>query len=121
MKLLLVEDDDFLLNTYKIKFDEMKYEVMVAKDGEEALNILNSWLPDAIILDLMLPNMDGYQFLEIFKRTKQFEKIPVLVASNLGGEKDIKRAYSLGADDFLVKGDLSLRELVSRLNAIIKR
>ena len=108
MKTLIVEDDSFLLSAYRLKLEGLGYEIKEALDGAEALKILEWWTPELVILDLMLPKMDGFDFLTKMKADDRWKNVPVLVASNLGQREDIDRAMALGAAGYVVKSDLSL-------------
>ena len=121
MKVLIVEDDSFLVNAYRIKFERLGYETKIAIDGESALKILGEWVPDVVILDLVMPKMDGYEFLEKMRAKPEFLNIPVLVATNLGQPEDVDRARELGANNYVIKGNLSLSELVEKLEELIPK
>lgn len=120
IKILVLEDDTFLLSAYKLKFEKLGYEMKSATSGSEGLEILKSWRPEVIILDLIMPDMDGYSFLKEVKADPKYKDIIVMVASNLGQKEDVDKATGMGADAFVVKGDLSLTELASKLDNLIK-
>ncbi|KKT35330.1 MAG: hypothetical protein UW35_C0013G0020 [Candidatus Collierbacteria bacterium GW2011_GWF2_44_15] len=121
MKTLIVEDDSFLLSAYRLKLEGLGYEIKEALDGAEALKILEWWTPELVILDLMLPKMDGFDFLTKMKADDRWKNVPVLVASNLGQREDIDRAMALGAAGYVVKSDLSLEDLVTKINALLPK
>ena len=121
MKTLIVEDDSFLLSAYRLKLEGLGYEIKEALDGAEALKILEWWTPELVILDLMLPKMDGFDFLTKMKADHRWKNVPVLVASNLGQREDIDRAMALGAAGYVVKSDLSLEDLVTKINALLPK
>ncbi len=121
MKALIVEDDSFLLSAYRLKLEGMGYEIKEALDGNEALSILGAWTPDVVILDLMLPNVDGFDFLAKMKAEDRWKNTPVLVASNLGQREDIDKAMVLGAAGYVVKSDLTLSELVEKINTLVPK
>lgn len=114
-KVLVVEDDRFLGSAYKAKLSKSGYDVQLATDGDEALTTLQSFVPDVILLDLVMPNRDGFSTLEAIRQTDGIKDIPVIVASNLGQKEDFDKAISLGATDFIVKSDVSLDELIARI------
>jgi len=118
-KILVVEDDNFLSNAYKIKLTKAGFEVIMAKDGEEAMKELQKVAPSVILLDLMMPIKDGFSVLEDIKKNTKLAKIPIIVTSNLGQKEDIDRAINLGAKDYVIKSDLSLEELVSKIKSYI--
>ncbi len=119
-KVLIVEDDHFLLSAYKFKFEKMNYELKLANNGKEALEVLNTWKPDVIVLDLIMPDMDGYDFLKRVKNDTRLDGVLIMVASNLGQKEDRDKAIELGAKAFIIKGNLSLTELTLKLDQLIK-
>ena len=119
-KVLIVEDDAFLAQAYKVKLAKEDMEVKVASDGEEAMAILRDFLPDVILLDLMLPHKDGFSVLQDLHSDAVYSKIPVVVASNLGQKEDIEKSLSLGATDVVIKSETSLTDLVIKINTILE-
>lgn len=119
-RILIAEDDKFLANAYRVKLEKEGFESVIAIDGEEALTALNSSDFDLIILDLIMPKKDGFQTLEEIKASDKLKDIPVLIASNLGQKEDIDRGMELGAVDYIVKSDMSMEGLVSKIKEIIK-
>lgn len=118
-KILVAEDDKFLSNAYRVKLTKAGFDVKVAGDGAEALNILQTFIPDLILLDLVMPVKDGFATLEVIKADEKLKMIPVIVASNLGQKEDCDRALKLGAKDFVVKSDLSLDTLIQKIHSFI--
>lgn len=121
MKVLVIEDDKFLANAYRIKFEKIGYDAKIAGDGALAFDVLNEWRPDVIILDLVMPKMDGYDFLEKFRTLDKFSDIPVLISSNLGQPEDMEKARKLGVNNYVIKGNLSLADLVNKLEELIPK
>jgi CheY-like chemotaxis protein len=118
-KILIAEDDKFLANAYRVKLTKSNFEVKIAMDGVEAMTVLQSFTPDLILLDLVMPKKDGFTVLSELKASPQFKNIPVLVASNLGQKEDLDKAMALGAKGFVVKADMSLEDLIKKINSII--
>lgn len=118
-KILVAEDDKFLSSAYRFKLAKAGFEVQIAGDGAELLSILETYTPDLILLDLVMPVMDGFTTLENIKANQKYKDIPIIVASNLGQKEDIDRTRELGATDFVVKSDMSLDSLVEKINKII--
>ncbi len=118
-KILIVEDDKFLLNAFKLKFLKAGFEVLTATDGALAEDILKTETPDLILLDLMMPNKNGFDFLTDRLSDEKLKKIPVFVASNLGQDNDIDKAKSLGADGYLVKSDTPISQVVEKIKEFI--
>lgn len=119
-KILVIEDDGFLIKAMQSKLTKAGFEVQIAMDGEEGLTLAKIFKPDLIILDLVMPQKDGFEFLEEFKKDPQGKNTPVIIASNLGQKEDIDKGMSLGAVDYIVKSDLSLDDLVNKINQHLK-
>lgn len=117
-KVLVVEDDTFLITAYKVKLTKEGIEVRTAGDGEEALAMLDSFVPDVIILDAVMPRKDGFATLEAIKLDEKLKSIPIVMASNLGQKEEIDRAMSLGAVDFITKSNMSLAELIEKIKSV---
>ncbi len=116
--ILLCEDEEFVARSYIRKLELEGYTVMHAKNGGEALLKLEERpLPHLIILDLMMPIKSGFEVLTEIKQNQNEEltKIPVIIASNLGQKSDMDEAKKLGAVDFLVKSNISLKELAQKI------
>ena len=107
-KILVAEDDKFLGNAYRVKLIKSGFEVRLVTDGDEALKILETFTPDIILLDLVMPIRDGFSTLTQLKADERFKNIPVLIASNLGQNEDKEKGLALGAKDFITKSDISL-------------
>jgi len=119
--ILVVEDDPILKNLLGHTFAG-KYQTLYASDGNEALSLFETHKPAAVLLDLMLPTMDGFAVLEsIRKREDELKSVPVVVVSNLGAEADKTRAMGLGATDYLVKAEVSVEEIVTKLQGVLEK
>jgi len=118
-KVLLVEDDLSLMKIYSNKMRISGFDVSVATTGDEGLRKAQVELPQIILLDLILPGMDGFLVLEEIKKNPVTEGIPVVILSNLGQQTDIERGKRLGAVDYLVKSDVSLVDLVAKVKKYI--
>ncbi|QQG47359.1 MAG: response regulator [Candidatus Woesebacteria bacterium] len=119
-KILVVEDDKFLANAYRVKLTKAQFETRLASDGNEALSALDEFNPDLVILDLMMPVKDGFSVLSEMRKSDKWKSTPIIVSSNLGQKEDIDRALGLGANDYVVKSDLSMAELLEKVNKLIK-
>jgi len=116
-KILVVDDTrnvQVLLSDFLVSQD---FEVLTASDGREALNVVHQHTPDLILLDIMMPNMDGYQFITHLRRESS---IPVIMITAKQQEADIIRGFDLGADDYITK-PFRLRELLVRMRAVLRR
>lgn len=118
-KILVVEDDAFLIKAYQVKLAKSNFKVEIAKDGEEAMEKLKEFSPDLILLDLVMPKMDGFAVLEALRADEKLSQIPVMVASNLGQKEDIEKAKRLGAKGFVIKSDMSLDEILKKVSALV--
>jgi CheY-like chemotaxis protein len=118
MNILLVEDDTFFQRFYALKLTERKFAVTVASNGEEALHYTKSRHFDLILLDLIMPKVDGFMFLEVRKKDPTLFRIPVIVFSTLGQEQDMTKAKNLGANEYINKSFLDLEALVSKIQAL---
>jgi DNA-binding response OmpR family regulator len=117
--ILVVEDDPILKNLLGHTFAG-KYQTLYASDGNEALGLFDQYKPGIVLLDLMLPTMDGFAVLEtIRKRADELKDVPVIVVSNLGADKDKDRAMTLGATEYLVKAEVSIEEIVAKIESIL--
>lgn len=114
-KILLVEDDDALANVYLMRLEVEGFEVRRAVNGEEALSQALDYHPDLILLDVMMPKIDGYEVLDILRHTPQTVTTKIIVITALSQESDRKRAQDLGADDFLVKSQVVIADVITRI------
>lgn len=118
-KILIAEDDTFLANAYRVKLSKESYEVKIVGNGEEVMKALPEFQPDVLLLDLLMPVRDGFSVLSELKQNETWKKLPVIVASNLSQPDDIVRATKLGADDYIIKTDFSLKEILEKIQKFI--
>jgi two-component system, OmpR family, alkaline phosphatase synthesis response regulator PhoP len=118
-RILVVEDDNYLSSAYKAKLIKMGYDVQIAGDGDEALEVLKNYKPDLILLDLIMPVKDGFITLGEIKKNEELKSIPVLIATNLGQKEDIEKGMKMGAVDYLVKTDTSIENFVNKIQTIL--
>ena len=112
---LVVEDEEFLIQALKDNLTAEGCVVNTAVNGDEALGQVRRRRPDIILLDLLIPKKDGFDVLEDLKANPEWKSIPVIVLSNLGGDAEIKRALTLGADDYFVKSQHPIQEVVEKV------
>ena len=115
MKILLIEDDTFFQHFYVTKLREQQFEVEAASNGEEGIQKAKTFVPNIILLDLIMPKKDGFEVLEVLQHDLQLKNIPVLVFSTLGTEKDILKAKELGAKDYVNKSFFDFDPLVLKI------
>ena len=114
-RILVAEDDRFLRKAAEMALKRQGYTVLTAADGEEALRTARSVLPDLILLDLIMPKLNGFDVLQALKKDAPTAHIPVIILSNLGQDRDVQQAMDAGAAAYLIKTDLSLQALVQRV------
>lgn len=117
-KVLVVDDDPFILMSVEFLMKKSGYDVMVARNGNEALELINNNKPDLILLDIMMPDVDGYSICNYVKSSKNLKDIVVVFLSAKTEEADIERGYALGASLFVSK-PFSTRELVKKIKTLI--
>ena len=117
--ILLVEDEEYLAKMYQVEFEMNDFKIKIAHDGEEALNMANTLAPSLIVSDIMVPKMDGLTLLKRLKTDPRTQKIPVVILTNYGEQKNMKEAFSFGAADFLVKYFATPREVVEKIKNIL--
>lgn len=113
-KILIAEDEEVLLNVLKDRFEAEGWEVAIAKDGEETIAAIEKTPFDLVLLDLLMPKIDGFEVLKEVKSNPELKDVPIMVLSNLGGDEDIKKAMALGADDYYVKTQHPMSEIVEK-------
>ena len=120
-KILVIEDDKFLRKIITRKLLKEGYEVFEAIDGEEGMKGLQENKPDLVLLDLVLPEIDGFEVLAKMKIIPAISKIPVIVLSNLGEKKDIEKALKMGAKDYLIKAHFTPEEIIERVENTLNK
>ncbi len=118
--ILIVEDDKILRELISQKLEKENYKISAAVDGEEGLKKTKEEKPDIVLLDLILPGIDGFGVLEEIKKDPEINKIPVVILSNLGQKEEIERGMNLGATDYLIKAHFTLSEIVVKVKNILK-
>ena len=102
-RILLVEDEKDMMEMVKFRLEQAGFEVITAYDGETVMDTLNHKLPDLILLDLMLPRIDGYEVCRRLKADEQYKKVPIAMFTARASESDKKRGYEVGADAYITK------------------
>lgn len=119
-KILIVEDDKFLRDLIQQKLNKEGFVTLVAIDGEEGVRIAQTELPHLVLLDLILPGIDGFEVLKRLKGDSKTSSIPIVVLSNLGQKEDMDRTLKSGAEDFMVKAHFTPSEIVEKVRSILK-
>jgi len=118
-KVLIIEDEEFILDMYKIKFEQSGYSVEIAHNGEEGLEKIKTLKPDIVLLDLMMPKMDGYQVLEKVRVDNDIKNTKIHILSNFGQDDEIKKSMAQGADGYLVKSSITPGEIVNYVKKVL--
>jgi DNA-binding response OmpR family regulator len=120
INILLVEDDVFLVEIYQKKFEMEGFKVMVATNGEKGLADAQKKKPDVVLLDILLPKLDGFAVLDKLKADPETKKIPVILLTNLGQKDDVERGLAAGAEDYLIKTHFKPSEVVDKVRKVLK-
>ena len=121
IKILIAEDDKFLKELYSLTFSNGPYDFSITSNGKEFLEKIKNFLPDIIIIDLIMPVMDGFDLIKSLKTNPEYKEIPIIVASSLGQSDDINKAIKLGASDYLVKSDIKATDITEKIKAILEK
>lgn len=114
-KIVLAEDEPMISLAYQKGLGYHGYEVIVASDGEQALAAVQEHQPDILLLDIIMPHLNGIEVLEKLRKDSKYNNLPVIVLTNLGQPADAKRVDELGAMAYLIKANLSLKDLVQHI------
>ncbi len=118
--ILLVEDDTFLAGIYQKKFELEGFKISIADNGEKGLMDAKKKKPNIILLDILLPKLDGFSVLEKLKKDPTTKMIPVILLTNLGQKDDVQKGLDAGAVDYLIKAHFKPSEIVDKVNEILK-
>lgn len=121
-KIMILEDDIFVMDIYQTKLLQSGFEVISAENGLEGLKKLKTMegnMPDLILLDIMMPYMDGLEFLEKMRKEEKIKDIPVILLSNLSQREEIDKGIELGAKDYLIKSHFTPSEVLEKINTHI--
>lgn len=118
--ILIVEDDQFFRDLLKKKLSSLGYNIIEAPNGEKGIELAKEKKPDLIILDLLLPNIDGFEVLSKVRTNSETSSTPVIIVSNLGQQEDVERGLKLGATDYLIKSQFDIESITSKIRNILK-
>lgn len=118
--ILLVEDDRFLRKAAEVRLRRAGYTVLTAADGEEALATARTTRPDLVLLDLIMPRLQGFEVLKVLRTQDNMQNVPIVVLTNLSQDADRERAMAQGASGYLVKANLSLDALADAVDNVLK-
>lgn len=120
-KILLVEDDVFVSDVYQTKLKQEGFDVVSAENGAEAMKKLEAAVPDIILLDIIMPYMDGKEVLARLKKSEKWKNIPVIILTNLSQRDDVEEILQKGADDYLIKSHFTPSEVVEKIKAVLNK
>jgi len=118
--ILLVEDDPFLSDIYTTKLKKEGFSVDIALDGQECLKKLEKSTPDLVVLDVVLPKVDGWEVLSSIRKQEKFKDLKVVILSNLGQKDEVEKGLSLGATAYFIKAHYTPAEIVEEIKKILK-
>lgn len=121
IKILIVEDDPFLSSMYSTKFEMENFDVYCAEDGVKGLEAAVQVMPDIILLDILMPNMNGFEVLEKLKADAKTKSIPVILLTNLNQKDEIDKGMALGASDFMIKAHVMPSEVVDKTKTVLAK
>ena len=117
-KVLIIDDDPFIADMYVLKFRDEHFDVIAAHDGKDGLKKIKEFNPDVIVLDIVMPDMDGFEVLEVLRK-ENGPAHKILLLSNLGQKEDVERGMALGASDYAVKAHFTPSEVVERVRKLL--
>jgi len=119
-KVLIIDDDPFIADMYVMKFKDERFDVATARNGNEGLKKITEFDPDVILVDIVMPNMDGFHVLEALKQQGGKPR-KVIMLTNLGQKEDVERGIGLGATDYMIKAHFTPSEVVERVRALLQK
>lgn len=114
-KILIVEDEEIILELLQRKLRQEGYEISIARDGKEGLEVMKEVKPDLILLDIIMPKMGGFEVMEAMQEDPELKQIPIIVISNSGQPVELDRAQRLGAKDWLIKTQFDPQEVIDKV------
>ena len=119
IKVLLVEDDKMIIDMYTLKFTQEGFDVVTAENGKDAVALALKESPDIVLLDIILPQMDGFTVLKELKSADNTKETPVILLTNLGQDGDVKKGLELGATDYLIKANYTPSQVVDKVKSVL--
>ena len=119
--ILIIEDDPFILDIYTTKLRESGFSVETSLDGKNCIDKVQEIKPDLILLDLVLPNVDGWEIIEQIKAMEEFKDLPIIILSNLSQKSDVEKGLNLGAVKYLIKSNYTPSEVVDQIKETLKQ
>jgi len=120
-RVLIVEDDPFIADVYVLKLESEGYTVETAEDGVKGLEALKKKKFDVVLLDILMPNLDGFKVLEQIKKNPSVSRTPVIILTNLSQKQDIQKGIELGASDYIIKTKFTPTEVVKTIAKVLEK
>jgi DNA-binding response OmpR family regulator len=120
-KVLIIEDDSFISDMYRLKLEAEGFNVKVAEDGQKGLEQLNKEKPDLVLLDVVMPKMDGFTVLQNIKEDPEIQDVPVVLLTNLGQKDSVEKGLKMGALDYVIKAHFTPSEVVEKVREILNK
>jgi DNA-binding response OmpR family regulator len=120
-KILIVEDEEAIANMYKLKLQEEGFEVILTNRGSEAIELATKEQPVVILLDIIMPEMDGFSVLQELKAQEELKKIPVFMLTNLGQEADFVKGKKLGAENYFIKSQHTPTQIITEIKNFLNK
>ena len=118
---LIIEDDSYISDMYKIKLESENFEVVTAKDGIIGTRIIEKQKPDIVLLDIVMPKIDGFSVLKTIKRNPELKEIPIVLLTNLSQKENVEKGFELGADSYIIKAHFTPSEVVKKIKDILEK
>jgi DNA-binding response OmpR family regulator len=118
---LIVEDDDFFRDLIHKKLKSENFDVIEAADGKKGIEAIKEKKPDIVLLDLLLPNVDGFEVLSQARANADTANIPIIILSNLGQQEDIEKGLKLGANDYLIKSQFDMVQVIDKIKTLLEK
>lgn len=120
-KILIVEDDSFVAEVYSAKLLEIGHEIWIARNGKEGIRMVSEKKPDLILLDIIMPVMNGIEMLEELKKKDEWKQIPVILLTNLGEKESVQKVRNLGVQDYLIKSHFTPAEVIDKIERTLAK
>ena len=120
-KILIIEDDSFLSEMYATKLTQAGYKVEIAGDGQIGMTKIKEGQPDLVLLDIVLPKMDGFDLLKEIKASEQLKQVPVILLTNLGQKNEVEKGLALGADAYIIKAHYTPAAVVAKIKEVLNK
>jgi DNA-binding response OmpR family regulator len=120
-KVLIIEDDAFISDMYRLKLESEGFNVKIAEDGQKGLEQLKKEKPDLVLLDVVMPKMDGYAVLQNIKENREMQDVPVVMLTNLGQKDNVEKGLKMGALDYVIKAHFTPTEVAEKVGEILNK